>query len=90
MWRVEDPTPERLERFTGLLRSLDGKVPSLLEIEVGVNWLDDRDAHDVVLVTRFASRADADAYRVHPFHQEVAGQLKAMTAARSVVDFGDG
>ena len=90
MWRLRDPTPERIERFSGLLRSLDGNVPYLQELEVGLNWLDDTEAYDVVLITRFASRADADAYRAHPFHQGVAAELKAMAEARSVVDFGDG
>jgi hypothetical protein len=89
MWRLQDPTPERLARFTGLLRSLEGNVPSLQEIEVGLNGLDDPNAFDVVLITRFASPADVDAYRAHPFHQGVAAELGAMTRERSVVDFGD-
>jgi hypothetical protein len=87
MWRLEEPTPERVERFTSLLRSLEGEVPGLLRIEVGVNWLEDPNAFDVVLITRFATRADVDAYRLHPFHVAVAAELKTMAAARSVVDF---
>jgi hypothetical protein len=88
MWRLSDRSPDRIEEFTGLLRSLEGNVPSLEAIEVGVNWLDDPQAFDIVLITRFASRQDAEAYRAHPFHRGVAGRLAAMASTRSVVDFG--
>ena len=87
MWRVEDPTAERVARFIGLLRSLEGNVPQLQTIEVGRNEGGGPQAFDVLLITRFARWEDFDGYRIHPFHQEVAGQLGAMTAARSVVDF---
>jgi hypothetical protein len=87
MWRVEDPTAERLARFIALLRSLEGNVARLQSIEVGHNELSDPEAFDVVLITRFATGEDLEAYRTDPFHVEVAAQLKAMTAARSVVDF---
>jgi hypothetical protein len=87
MWRVENPTPERVDRFMGLLRSLEGNVTQLQTIEVGHNEVIDPQAFDVVLVTTFASWDDLEAYRIDPFHQGVAAQLRAMTAARSVVDF---
>lgn len=87
MWRLSDRSPEGIDEFTGLLRSLEGNVPSLQAIEVGVNWLDDPQADDVVLISRFASRDDLEAYRVHPFHRDVAGRLAKMASTRTVVDF---
>jgi hypothetical protein len=44
-------------------------------------------ACDVVLYTSFATRADLDAYQVHPEHQKVVGFVKLVVASRSVGDY---
>jgi Stress responsive A/B Barrel Domain len=87
MWRVEDPTSERIDHFMMLLGSLEGNVTQLQSIEVGHNKARDSQAFDVVLITRFATWEDLEGYRTDPFHRDVAVQLGAMTAARAVVDF---
>jgi hypothetical protein len=40
-----------------------------------------------VLVADFETLADLDAYQVHPSHQAVVPQIKALVAQRAAVDF---
>jgi heme-degrading monooxygenase HmoA len=85
MWRLRDPADR--DRFTALLRSLDGNVPGLRDLEVGTQLEAVSDGFDVVLISRFDRLEDLEAYRAHPFHVEVASQLATMRTERAVVDF---
>lgn len=89
MWRLHDPSPARVARLTGLLRSLERNVPTLSAIEVGVNAVAGADARDVVLIARFERWEDLEAYRSHPFHLDVATEIASLTDSRAYVDFSD-
>lgn len=79
------PSIELAHDAASRLRALEGVVPTLLSIEVGVDALRTERSWDLCLITRFADRAGLDAYQVHPAHHEVALWIRAhMTAAASV------
>lgn len=73
--------------LVGRLLALRGAVPSLRDLEAGVDVVHSPSSYDVGLVCRFDSLADLDAYRSHPAHVEVLEWINAHTTGRVAVDF---
>lgn len=69
------------------LRALDGVVPTLDSIEVGVDTLRTERSWDVCLITRFADLDAMQAYQVHPAHAAVVTWIKAHATAVAAVDW---
>lgn len=69
------------------LRGLEGVVPTLKAIEVGVDELGSGRSWDLCLITRFDDMAGMEAYQVHPAHQEVVGWLKPRIREAAAVDW---
>ena len=63
--------PSDMERGAKMLRAMEGQIPSLRSIEVGLNDLKGDDNFHLVLITRFDSPEGLQAYKVHPVHKEV-------------------
>lgn len=78
---------EIAEQVKERLLSMAGKVPTLRQIEAGVDVLRTARSYDVALVTRFDDVAGLEAYQVHPLHQEVAGFIKQHSQGAVAVDF---
>ncbi len=88
MWKFKDETTEadKLE-IKRRLESLKGVVPSLVEIEIGLNFSPCAPAKDMVLSTGFQTVEDLAAYASHPEHQKVVAFVKPFVAERAVVDY---
>ena len=69
------------------LRALAGVVPSLRDIEVGIDELKSERSWDLCLITRFDDRAGMDAYQVHPAHNVVANYLHEHATGAAAVDW---
>lgn len=93
MWNVRGDTAA--EKATGVAKlkqtfeSLRGKVPGLLNLEIGVDISRIDYACDVVLYSEFDSQAALDAYAVHPEHLRVKHELADLRVARYQVDYED-
>jgi hypothetical protein len=72
------------------LEAMRGKVPSLLEIEVGVDFTRGERNFELGLITRHADREGLDAYRTHPVHQDVARFVRERSSGAAAVDFESG
>ena len=88
MWKFKDDVVEadKLE-MKHLLESLKGVVPSLVDIEIGLNMADGDAAKDMVLYSEFATMEDLKAYVVHPEHLKVVEFVKPLVSERAVVDY---
>ncbi len=69
------------------LRAMEGRVPALSSIEVGVDQLRTERSWDLCLITRFADADAFAAYRVDSVHQEVLTWMKTNAKASAVVDW---
>ncbi|MCR6633005.1 MAG: Dabb family protein [Magnetospirillum sp.] len=69
------------------LEALNGRIPGLLRLEVGIDVSGDGDASDVVLYSEFTDRAALEAYHHHPEHQQAAPLVRTARAERRVVDY---
>ncbi|MEY2624471.1 MAG: Dabb family protein [Gammaproteobacteria bacterium] len=89
MWRLRDNASKAgdAERIKSLLEGLDGKIPGLLKIEVGMNFIEDTNASDVVLYSEFVDRAALEAYQSHPLHLAVVPEVKARATERRSADY---
>ncbi|MEZ4316304.1 MAG: Dabb family protein [Myxococcota bacterium] len=83
------PDLEVAREAAARLRSLEGRVPTLASIEVGVDELRTQRSWDVCLITRFADLAGMEAYQEHPAHLEVAAYIRAHAVGAAAVDWTD-
>jgi hypothetical protein len=63
--------------------ALNGKVPQVLAMDVGV----DTQNGTMSLYSEFATADDLSVYQAHPDHQTVVRFVKPLVAARSVCDY---
>jgi quinol monooxygenase YgiN len=89
MWRLRDSASKAADavRIKVLLEGLSGRIPGLLKIEVGANFIADPNAADVVLYSEFTDAAALAVYQAHPLHLEVVPQVKALAVERRSADY---
>ncbi|MGD9787730.1 MAG: Dabb family protein [Sulfuricellaceae bacterium] len=89
MWRLKDGIDKAASAraIKEALEGLNGKIPGLRCLEVGINFVADGEAADVVLYSEFDSRQALEAYQTHPAHNAAAAVVKAARAERRVVDY---
>ena len=85
MWKLRDKADavELKQR----LEALNGAIPGLIRLEVGIDFLASEQSADLVLVADLESRAALDHYQQHPEHQSVVPLVRAAASSRSVVDY---
>lgn len=85
MWKLRDKTEaaEIKER----LEALQGKIPGLIKIEVGIDFLESEQSADVVLYSELESRDALAVYQAHPEHVAVIPLVKGAAISRTVVDY---
>jgi hypothetical protein len=88
-FKLPEEHKDKVQELRQTLAGLDGKIPELKSIEVGVDVLHSARSYDVALITRFDSMADLDAYQIHPEHQKVIQYIQSVQAASAAVDFED-
>lgn len=88
MWKVKEEVSDadKLE-IKRQLEALKGVVPTLIDIEVGIDVLGSEQSKDVVLYSEFASMEDLQAYNEHPEHVKVVGFVKPRVCERHAVDY---
>lgn len=91
LWRLNGDTPEQKEpaarAIKAALEGLNGKIPGLLRLEVGLDFSRGPDSADVALYSEFVSREALHAYHDHPEHLKVIPLVKTARCERRVVDF---
>lgn len=102
LWKLKEEADGRDKKGNALemkarLESLKGKVPSILELELGlqmepspyVKTSGDKPeaAYDVALYSLFKDKAGLAEYQKHPEHLKVVEFVKKVVADRKVVDY---
>jgi heme-degrading monooxygenase HmoA len=91
MWNLAGEGPEEKRRNTELLQrsfhGLNGRIPGLRRLEIGVDTSGVDYACDVVLYSEFESQEALDAYARHPEHLRVKAKIGDMRIARHQVDY---
>jgi hypothetical protein len=84
-FKLFDPAkaPEVRERIL----AMKGKIPELLELEVGVDVLRSERSYDVALLSKHENMAAMQRYQVHPEHVALKGYLDTVRERSICVDF---
>ncbi len=87
LFKLNERTTENAQQLRERLLSLEGKIPQIKHMEVGVNVVPSERAYDMALYQHFDSLSDLQAYQAHPDHQDVLKYILAVTASRVSVDY---
>lgn len=86
-FKLKDRSVDNVQRTRDVLLSMEGKIEQLQYLEVGADVLHTERSYDIVLITKFNSKEDLDAYQVHPVHQEIVKHIKSVGDTSIAVDF---
>ena len=90
-WRLKEmPAPQREQALLEIkagFEALQGVIPGLLRIEVGVDFLRSAESSDFSLYCELESRAALDVYQAHPAHQAMVPLVRDVRIERRVVDY---
>ena len=93
MWKFKENAEgcgkmENAARIKEMLEALDGVIPQIQSLEVGLN-INGRDpkAYDAVLVCRFRNMEDLELYKSHPEHKKISAFCKLVRESRVAVDY---
>jgi hypothetical protein len=78
---------ENLVKAKEMLEALVVSVPTLQNIEVGINFSDEARAMDLALYSEFKDQRDLELYANHPEHLEVVSFIKSVASVSKVVDY---
>jgi hypothetical protein len=92
MWKLKEeahgnPKATNAGLIKEKLERLNGRIPGLLKLEVGIDFAHGTGSFDVVLYSEFATRQNLDNYQVHPEHLAAASFVRAANIERRVVDY---
>jgi len=88
LFKLSDPRPETIAATRDLLVSMDGTVPQLRYLEVGVDIIRSERSYDLALVTRFDSLDELKAYQVDPYHAgTILPHMRSVCSAIVAVDY---
>lgn len=91
MWNVRGVSPEQkaesANRVKRAFEALNGKIPGILKLEIGIDFSRVDYACDVVLYSEFESRDALSAYASHPEHLRVRDALAGVRINRHQVDY---
>lgn len=87
-FKLLDPTPENCNEAARVLRSMQGNVPELLGIEVGVDFLHSERSFDLILQVTLKDREALARYQNDPYHVGVVKKhMHAVRKTSVAVDY---
>ncbi len=78
---------ENIEKAKEMLENLIDSVPTLKDIEVGVNFSSEDRAMDLSIITSFDNKAGLQEYSTHPEHLKVVEFIKTVVISSKVSDY---
>ncbi len=70
-FKLKDNSPQSCEKAAEIFRSMEGKVPMLKSIQVGIDFLHSPRSYDIILETTFETKDALSDYQNDPYHCEV-------------------
>ena len=80
---------EEADKIAPMLKALVGKVPGLISMEAGADFIGSARSYDLALVAKFETREDLAVYADHPEHVKVKEYIHTVLQNGISVDFED-
>lgn len=74
-FKLKNEHKHRIQDAKETLLSMQGNVPMLRKIVVGIDFLHSERSYDLILETWFDSKEDLEAYQNDPYHCNVVKKL---------------
>ncbi len=92
VWKLKESWQGRSVRETALevkkrLEALNGRIPGMIRLEVGIDTSRLDCSADVALYSEFVDQAALDGYQKHPEHVAAAGFVREAREVRMVADY---
>jgi len=88
LFKLTDPRPDTIAATRDMLLSMNGKVPQLRHLEVGVDVIRSDRSYDIALVTKFDSLDELNAYQSDPYHAgTVLPRMRSVSSSIVAVDY---
>ena len=87
-FRLKDNSPENCEKAKEVLLSMQGNVPQLRDIKVGIDFLHSERSYDIILEVLLDDEAALESYQNDPYHCSVVKtHMHAVREASVAVDY---
>lgn len=87
-FKLKDNSLENCEKAKEVLLSMQGNVPQLRGIEVGIDFLHSERSYDLILQVLLDDAAALEAYQVDPYHCSVVKKhMHAVRSASVAIDY---
>lgn len=86
-FKLKDRSPESVKVTYDVLKNMEGRIPQLRYIDVGMDVLHQGRSFDIALITRFDSLEDLNAYDMHPVHMVVKEHMGQVLESSASVDY---
>lgn len=83
-FKLENPTAELLAKTKDILLSMEGKVPEVCSVEVGLDLLHSPRSYDVILQVVVDDLTALDSYQKDPYHCDVVKTHMHAVASSSI------
>ena len=83
------PDPEDIPSTVRALSGMEGRIPQIRYLEIGVDDSPSPRSAHILLVTRFDSKEAMAAYQVHPHHRHVLEPLREVEVSAVKVDYAE-
>ncbi len=90
LFKLKDRSSWSVGKARDVLLGMRGKIPQLRHLEVGVDILHSQRSYDTVLITKFDSLEELQAYQEHPVHVKVAEYMTSVREFAGTVDYESG
>lgn len=93
LWKLKDQAEgktklENAQRLKKELENLNGIIPGLIRLEVGINlYGNSDDDSDVILYSEFENIDALENYYPHPEHVKIKPFAQAIRSERRVIDY---
>jgi hypothetical protein len=92
MWRLKEHAEGNSSAINAQiakqkLEDLNGVIPGLIKLEVGIDISKGEFSGDLVLYSELKSKQALVDYQQHPAHIEAGNFIKAISSERQVVDY---
>jgi len=71
------------------LLALNNSIKELHHLEFGFDFNGSDAAYDAALYSTFTTKANLQAYQIHPEHEKVKAYIGEVTSSRAVVDYNN-
>lgn len=86
-FKLKDSSPESVNRTATVLRNMQGRIPQLVSLEVGVDVIRSERSYDISLIAEVQSLEDLQSYHIHPVHQDVIQHMNEFKESSIAVDY---